>query len=161
MTVSPRPPSPFREKDPLELAETQDGMSLLALSRLGPLLVVCLPASPRRWLERVAAERRAIEEAGGRIALVHRDERAVEEIRRCGLEYLARVADPGRAVYRALKLGEGGGGLWARLRGTAGERLPGAVVLRDGAERAAFRPASAGAPPDGAALIREALRAPA
>lgn len=135
-------------------------MSLLALSRLGPLLLVCLPAPARRWLDAVARARGEVESLGVRIALVHHDASAGDEIAAAGLQYLARSHDPGRTVYRALELGEGGGGLLDRLRRTH-PQLPGAFLVAAGEVRAAFRPDSARAPPDLVALTREGLRAPA
>jgi hypothetical protein len=133
-------------------------MSLLALSGLGPLLLVCLPAPARRWLDAVARARGEVEAAGARLALVYHDASTEDEIAAAGLQYLARSHDPGRAVYRALELGEGGGGPLARLR-RARAQLPGAFLVARGEVRAAFRPASARAAPDLVALTREGLRA--
>ncbi|MHC4931298.1 MAG: hypothetical protein ACYTGV_03810, partial [Planctomycetota bacterium] len=97
-----QPPSPFREREPLREAVTQDGMSLKALSGLGPLLVLCLPALGsrfcRRLLRDLAAQRAVVEQAGVRVALVHMgsDSEAVAELESFELHYVARVADPAR-----------------------------------------------------------------
>ncbi|MHC4338644.1 MAG: hypothetical protein ACYSX0_00325 [Planctomycetota bacterium] len=148
-----QPPSPFREVEPLREAMTQDGVSLKALSEMGPVLVVCLPALGsrfcRRMLRDLGARRDAIESAGVRVALVHmgEDSDAVAELEPLDLHYLARVADPDRKLYghfglkeatlaqrmgprvwgTALKGGLLGGG---RVVGNPAQ-LPGAFLLRN------------------------------
>ena len=112
-----RPPDPFRKGDSLDDACTQDGMSLDTLRKLGPVLLICLPPttswSGRRLLKAIAAERRAIEQAGIRFVLVHPDPDPALE--RFELQYLARVHDPESALAthfglegkrRAVLLGE-------------------------------------------------------
>jgi len=122
-----RPPDPFRERPPLERLLTQDGMSLDALSRLGPLLVVCLPdRGERGLLAEVAAHRGAIERSGVRLALVHPAE-APPELPEA-LRYVARVADPALGLYAFLGLGRTKGTLFRR-EGQAS----GLFLLRDGA----------------------------
>ncbi|MGQ0614063.1 MAG: hypothetical protein ACT4PV_10030 [Planctomycetaceae bacterium] len=131
-----RSPFPFRPIDPLDTAVTQDGMSLRALSRLSPTVLVCLPALGRPLTRRMLADfsqrRRALEEHGRRTALLHmgRDEEAIRELSRFDLQYVARVADPQRTVYAALGLGSlrrPAPGSWipallARLRHGSGTR---------------------------------------
>ena len=95
-----RPPDPFRKGGPLEEAVTQDGMSLDAFCKLGPVLLLCLPTttswSGRRLLKTIAAERRAIESAGVRLVLVHAEPEPALE--RYELQYVARVHDPDGAL---------------------------------------------------------------
>jgi len=95
-----RPPDPFQQGGPLDEARTQDGMSLAALCQLGPVLVICLPSltswAGRRLLKTIAAERGAIEERRIRIVLVHAEPEPALE--RFGLQYVARIHDPGAAL---------------------------------------------------------------
>jgi len=167
-----RPPPPSREIDPLDAARTQDGMSLRALSRLSATVVVCLPALgrplTRRLLADLARRRRALEESGRRVALVHMgaDEEAACELARFDLQYVARVADPERRLYAALGLGalrRPAPGSWtpallARLRHGAGpargdrRQAHGAFLLAAGAVARAARCARPAALPDYAAL---------
>ncbi len=138
-----RPPYPFREAEPLDAAVTQDGMSLRALSRLSPTVVVCLPVLgrplTRRLLADFARRRRALEEAGRRTALLHmgRDEEAIREFSPFELQYVARVSDPDRKVYAALGL--------ATFRGPApGSWIPAlAARMRHGAGKSAGDPRQA------------------
>jgi hypothetical protein len=129
-----RPPDPFRERDALETARTQDGMSLKALADLGPVLVVCLPELSGGWCRRMlrdlAAQRVAIEEAGTRLVLVHPAGDADAALRPHDLGYVARIADPERKLYRRFGLEER-----TRLL-RAPEQLPGVFLLEGGEVRA-------------------------
>jgi len=142
-----RPPDPFRERHPFETARTQDGMSLKALSDLGPVVVACLPDDARwrkRMLEGVANARRRLEEAGVRLVLVHAGEIELPD----ELRYVARIEDPEHALYDAFELGEAAPGLLGRLRGRGVTRLFGAFRLEGGEVRHAFRPEKATDTPD-------------
>ena len=127
-----RPPDPFRRGPPLEEARTQDGMSLKAVSEMGPALVVCLPElgtrTCRRLLRRVAAERAAIEGEGVRLVLVHPspDPEAVAAFAPYGLEYVMRISDADRALYDHFELRRARSGILRRE-----EQLAGAFLLRD------------------------------
>jgi peroxiredoxin len=129
-----RPPNPFRRREPLEAAMTQDGMSLAELARLGPVLVVCLPALDgrpcRKLLAALAEKRREIEGSGTRIVCVHmaRDDEAHAALAPHDLQYVARIADPERTLYAHFGLGQTKPRLFGRPR-----QLPGTVLLRDGA----------------------------
>jgi hypothetical protein len=129
-----RPPNPFRERDPLETACTQDDLSLKTLSELSPVLVVCLPelqgAWCRRMLEDLAAQRPSIEEAGTRLVLVHMAGDPDQALRPHDLSYVARIADPERKLYRRFGLEER-----PRLLRDP-EQLPGVFLLEDGEVRA-------------------------
>lgn len=122
-----RPPDPFRERPPLETLLTQDGMSLAALSRLGPLLVVCLPdRGERRLLAEVAERRAGIEKGGTRLALVFPS--AAPPVLPEPLRFVARVLDPALALHAAFGLGRTAGSLFRRAT-----QRPGLFLLRDGA----------------------------
>ena len=121
-----RPPNPFSEHDPLD-AQTQDGVSLRVMSKMTPVLVVCLGSRvSKTMLREVAEHRRALEETSMRIALVHAQEDPHALFKPHGLEYVARVADPEYAVHRALGLAE----KRSLLGGT--RQLAGVFVLKDG-----------------------------
>ena len=124
-----RPPDPFQEKSALETARTQDGMSLKSMSELGPVLVVCLPSRPAKWLERVSAERSSIESGGTRIVLVFPDD---DPQLPDDLKYVARIADPKCALYKAFGLGEREAGLLRRMVGGGPEQEPGVFLMVDG-----------------------------
>ena len=134
-----RPPNPHRDRDPLDFARTQDEMSLRALSRLGSVLALCAPAMGshrcRVFLKWLAAHRDRIEGRRLRIVVVHTgtEEQARAETELYDLQYLARIADPERALYRRFGLGETKPGLLARAVGREPEPLPGVFMLRDGA----------------------------
>jgi len=125
-----RPPNPFRERPVLETARTQDGMNLLTLSRMSPVLVVCLPAvagrGGRRMLRALAAVRHEVERAGVRVVLVHFDDPA-GALEPLDLAYVARIADPERKLYAHFGLAEEPRGLLRRRA-----QQPGAFLLRDG-----------------------------
>jgi len=125
-----RPPNPFRERPVLETARTQDGMSIDALSRMSPVLVVCLPDSRgragRRMLRELAAARHGIERAGVRIVLVHYDD-VSEALAPLDLAYVARIADPERKLYAHFGLAEEPRGLLRRRA-----QQPRAFLLRNG-----------------------------
>ncbi|MHC4953672.1 MAG: hypothetical protein ACYTGZ_07265 [Planctomycetota bacterium] len=164
------PPDPFRPRAPLEAACTQDGMSLLALGEFGRLLLVFVPALgsmfTRELLARVQEERSRIETLKIRLVIVHMgpDADAESELARFDLQYLARVEDPERELYRHFELGEAsvkkrlhpavlshaigavrhGRG---RVVGSTAQ-LPGAVLLSGGEVEAAARPELPGAAVD-------------
>ena len=106
------PPDPFRQREPLAEARTQDGMSVQALGQFGRLLLVFLPALGgmfcRDLLARVRDARSQIETLHIRLVLVHMgpDAEAERELTRFDLQYLARVEDSERALYRHFELGE-------------------------------------------------------
>ncbi len=125
-----RPPNPFRERDPLETACTQDDMTLKALSELSPVLVVCLPELQggwcRRMLQDLAEQRKSIEETGTRLVLVHMAGDPHPALKPHDLAYVARIADPERKLYRRFGLEER-----PRLLRDP-EQLPGVFLLEDG-----------------------------
>jgi len=132
-----RPPNPFRDRDPIETAQTQDDMSLKTLSELSPVLVVCLPELQggwcRRMLQDLAAQRKAIEESGTRLVLVHMAGDADAALRPHDLGFGARIADPDRTLYRRFGLEER-----PRMLRTP-EQLPGVFRLEDGEVRAELK----------------------
>ena len=93
---------------------TNDGMSLLQLSKEHPIMLLFLRHAGcmfcREALSDVAAQRKQIEATGTRIVLVHmsREPQAGSFFRKYGLEDLPRVSDPQRSLYRAFGLGRGG-----------------------------------------------------
>ena len=103
------PPDPFGERGILETARTQDSMSLRAMAELGPVVVVLLPALDRAdaWLKAVQDARPGLEGEGVRLVLVHMegDEVARALLERFDLHYLARIADPERALYAHFEAG--------------------------------------------------------
>ena len=119
-----RPPDPFQEKDPLEAARTQDGMSLKTLGELSPVLIVLLPSRPRKMLEQLEARRAAIEKAGTRIVIVFA---APPELEKHDLQYLARIEDKERKLYRHF-------GLEEKKRLLGGTAQEGGVFLLEGGE---------------------------
>jgi len=154
-----RPPNPFRDRDPLDVARTQDDLSLLALSRLGPVLAVCAPELGTHrghvFLKTLAAHRRDLEERRIRIVVVHpgTEPEARAELEPHGLHYLARVADPERALYRRFELGAAEPGLLARAVGRPPRQLPGAFLLRDGAVVREWRATAPDQRPDYASFL--------
>ena len=147
-----RPPNPFRESDPLDM-RTQDGMSVRALSELGPLLVICLPewktSACRKWIRATAAARPDVERAGARLALVHvgSEEDARGALDPLDLGYVARVADPQRVLYGEFGLEEA-----SRWFGDA-RQLPGVFLLENGKVSGEFRPRAAGQRPELLSLL--------
>ncbi|MDH3590979.1 MAG: hypothetical protein OER88_03820 [Planctomycetota bacterium] len=135
-----RPPDPFREKEPLEAAVTQDGMSIDALSRLAPVVLVCLPSLPcDKLLAALAKQRPSIEAAGARLALAHFDGDASALVPH-DLDYVARIADPERRLYAHFELGT----VRSFFKTV---QLPGAFVVVEGEATVAWRPASLRAVP--------------
>ena len=134
-----RPPNPFRDRDPMETAYTQDDMSLKTLSELAPTLVVCLQELGggwcRRMLQDLAAQRADIEQSGTRLVLVHMAGDADAALRPHDLGFVARIADPDRKLYRRFGLEERP----RMLR--APEQLPGVFRLEDGEVRAELKAA--------------------
>lgn len=124
-----RPPDPFRERPPLESLCTQDGISVKALSAMGPVLLLLLPEVRGRrgqgMLKAFAAARGGIERAGVRVALVHFDDAG--DLAAFDLAYVARVFDPERKLYAHFGLGSSPRGLLRRETQDAG-----AFLLRDG-----------------------------
>jgi len=132
------PLDPFGERDVLETARTQDSMSLRTLASMGRVLVVLLPALERArpWLEAVRAARPRLETDGLRLVLVHFDEdlQAVAVLARHDLQYVARIADPERALYARFELGEA-----RRMLGPV-RQLPGLVWFEAGDVERVERP---------------------
>jgi peroxiredoxin len=154
-------------------AKTQFGLSIAELSQLSPVLLVFLRHAGctfcREALSDLAAQRSAIEETGTRMVLVHMgsEKHAQSFFRKYGLEDVARVSDPGRAIYRAFGLPRGsflklfgpkvlvrgfqagvlaGHGL-GRLVGD-GFQMPGVFVLFHGIVLRSYRHQSAADRPD-------------
>lgn len=154
-----RPPNPFRDRDPLDTARTQDDMTLNALSRLGPVLAVCTPAMGthrcRVYLKWLAAHRPKLEERRVRVVIVHDgdEEGARGQTALYGLEYVARIADPERAVYRRFGLDDAKPGLLARALGRPPEPLPGAFLLKNGTIAKEWRASKPDAWPDYEAFL--------
>jgi len=140
-----RPPNPFRERSPLERLCSQDGMSLVTLSGLTPVLVICLPTLQKKecggLLAGISAARATVETAGVRVALIHMEPEteAVAAFAVHDLQYVVRIHDPQRELYGVFELGET---TVRRLLILSSEpqQLPGAVLLRDGEVCAAIRP---------------------
>ncbi len=94
-------------------ARTQVGTTLLDLSAESPLMLVFLRhfgcTFCREALADLAAQRRAIEALGVRIALVHMSSEAAAErfFTRYGLADIDRVSDPNQNLYRAFGLARG------------------------------------------------------
>ena len=124
-----RPPDPFRESHPFETAMTQDGVSLKVMSGYGEVLVVCLPklSHGKPMLKQLAAARHEVERTGLRVILVHIEEEAPREVLEAhDLWYVARIADPRRALYAELGLEQKRGLLGGR------RQAGGAFVLHKG-----------------------------
>ncbi len=125
-----RPRDPFRDPPPLEAACTQDGISLLTLSGMSPVLLLLLPEVRGRrgqgMLKALAAARGDIERAGVRVALVHFDD-AAGALEPFDLAYVARIADPERTLYAHFGLGSSRRGLLRRETQDTG-----AFLLRNG-----------------------------
>jgi len=132
------PPDPFFERGALESAQTQDSVSLKTLASMGPLVIFLLPALDRArpWLEAIARARLRLETEGRRLVLVHTgtDGEAGAVFAGYDLSYVARVADPDRALYRHFELGTK-----KRLLGKE-RQLPGIVWLDGGEVRRVERP---------------------
>lgn len=167
----------------MHMARTRLGESLLALSERRPQLVVFLRhlgcTFCREALADLGLRRRAIEEAGAGIVLVHMapEREAAALFRRYGLDDLPRIADPDRVLYRALRLPLGsfrqlfGLRVWRRaLRATAqghllgrkagsGRQLAGIFVVYHGRVLDEYRHESAAGRPDYLELARRAPRA--
>jgi hypothetical protein len=124
-----RPPDPFRERPPLESLCTQDGISVRALSAMGPVLLLLLPEVRGRrgqgMLKGLAEARGDIERAGVRVVLAHFDEPG--DLAAFDLAYVARVFDPERRLYAHFGLGSSPRGLLRRESQDAG-----AFLLRNG-----------------------------
>ena len=173
-------PASFPET--LASARTQAGDDLLAISRRGPVLVTFLRhlgcTFCRETLASLGARRHAIESSGTRLGFVHMgtEEQSRPLFERFGLGDVARVADPGRSVYRAFGLERGGllqllgprvvaRGIGGLLRGYGvgrmvgdGRQLPGVFLLRGGRVLRAYRHATAADLPDYEELARETGR---
>jgi peroxiredoxin len=97
----------------LERGVTQSGANIAGLSAMSPLLLVFLRHAGcpfcREALADIARSRRAIEQGGTRIVLVHMGDTAAVErlLARYGLLGLDRICDPNRELYRAFGLGRG------------------------------------------------------
>lgn len=146
---------------------TQDGATLLEISRRQPILIVFLRhfgcALCREMVAGVAQHRGAIEAAGLRVVFVHMHSEAMaaQYFAGYGVGDAARISDPHHGLYEAFAL--------ARVRPThwlnrsviaryfeaifrrghrpgyvGGDvlRMPGAFIVRDGAIVKSFRPAS-------------------
>jgi len=122
------PPDPFRDRGVFETAVTQDGMSLATMAAMGRVLIVLLPALDRArpWLEAVRAARPRLESDGWRLVLVHWEVEAQAALEAHDLQYLARIADSERSLYRHFELQEAKRMLGGR------RQLPGLVWLEEG-----------------------------
>jgi hypothetical protein len=95
-------------------ARTRAGQSIEEMSRRQPVMLVFLRhlgcTFCREALSDIAKNRRAIEEAGTKILLVHMgsEEQAAPMLSRYGLFDIDRVSDPRQAIYKAFGLGRGG-----------------------------------------------------
>jgi len=158
--------------------KTQFGVSLEEISRLSPVLLVFLRHAGctfcREALADLAAQRAEIEAQGTRVVLVHMsaEENAAAIFAKYGLEDVARVSDPGCAVYRAFGLPRGSLGdvlgpkVWWRgfqaailgrhglgaLQGD-GFQMPGVFLLFPGEVVRSYRHQSAADRPDYMALV--------
>ena len=160
----------------MELAQTQNGRSLAAISRERPALVVFLRHSGctfcREALADLAKRRSAIEggpRGGAQIVLVHMgdDASAAKFFGEYGLGDVARISDPERKLYRAFELRRGSfwqlfgprvimRGLMAAIRGGHGVgrvqgdpfQMPGAFLVQNGRIVSAFRHAAASDRPE-------------
>lgn len=154
-------------------SKTQYGLSIAELSQLSPVLLVFLRHAGctfcREALADLAAQRKAIEETGTRMVLVHMgsEKHGQSFFRKYGLQNVARVSDPARTVYRAFGLGRGsflklfGPKVWirgfqagvlkrhglGRLVGD-GFQMPGVFVLFHGTVLRSYRHQSAADRPD-------------
>lgn len=134
------PPDPFRDRDPLAEARTQDGMSLNTLMEMGRVLVVLLPpvgsGARRRWLQSVRDARADLESRGYRLVLVH--DESEPQLAPFDLQYVARIADPAGALFEHFELGEA-----KRFRVVgAPQQLPGVAWFEDGGLKRIDRAAS-------------------
>jgi hypothetical protein len=181
MNSCPDCPVPNWE-DVLRGAVSQRGASLQQLSERRPLLVVFLRHAGcifcREALADLAAHRRAIEEAGADLAIVHMSSPmdATQLVAHYGLEDVHRFSDPHCVLYRAFDLKRGclrqllGPRVWwrgaaayfrgnpfGRLQGD-GFQMPGAFVLYQGRIVREFRHETAADLPDYVQLVDQAVR---
>jgi peroxiredoxin len=158
-------------------AQTNAGVSLEELSRLGPVLLVFLRhlGCPfcREALADVARLRETLSESGVRLVFVHMggEAYAARLLARHGLAGALRIHDRGRTLYRAFGLRRGGLGevlgpsiWWRALRAGVleghgfgrkrgdGFQLGGAFLLHQGEVVRSFRNATAATRPDYLAL---------
>jgi peroxiredoxin len=160
-------------------ARTQVGTSLLDLSKESPVLLVFLRhfgcTFCREALADLAAQRRAIEALGVRIALVHMSSEASADrfFTRYGLADIDRVSDPNQNLYRAFGLARGrlgqlfGPKAWIRgfqagilrrhgvglLQGD-GFQMPGVFLVFHGEVISSYRHVSAADRPDYLAMAQ-------
>ncbi len=160
------------------------GMTLDQSSRDRLVLVVFLRHAGctfcREALSDLSRQRRAIEEAGAQLALVHMSEPLAATLRFAdyGLEDVHRFRDPDCVMYRAFGLRRGRfsellgpvvwwrgivAGLWrghgiGRLEGD-GFRMPGVFLLHRGRILAEYRAVTAADRPRYVDLVQQALRA--
>lgn len=180
------PRSAFRgsPREAMANALTEDGTSLLDLSRRGPHLVVFLRQSGcifcRESLRELERQRASIEAAGVRIALVHMGmpDEGEALLAPYALDDVAVVSDPLRELYAAFQLSQGSFGqlfgprvlartvaaMWrglsqGPLHGDA-LQLPGAFVVSHGSILRAYRHAHAADRPDFVALATGACDVP-
>ena len=158
--------------------KTQYGVNLHELSQISPILVVFLRHAGctfcREALTDLAAKRKAIEEAGARLVLVHMgsEDHADKFFARYGLEDVARISDPERGLYKAFGLPRGtlfdlfGPKVWwrgfqagilgrhgvGRLVGD-GFQMPGIFLMFHGEILRSYRHQSAADRPDYLALV--------
>lgn len=157
----------------LDESHTQDGQSLLQLSRQHQLLVICLRhfgcTYCREALADLARQRAAIEAAGVRPVVVHMGtlDQGRSMLHQYGCDGIDHVSDPDRRIYRALglRLGTltelfGIRAFWrALVEGTIfrfgfgrmignGLQMAGAFLVRDGRIVQAFRHRSSADRPD-------------
>lgn len=154
-------------------AQTQNGMTLMEMSRRWPSMVVFLRhfgcTFCREALADLAKARVEIERSGVRLVLVHMgtEEQAERFFRRYRMEDVARVSDPQQSLYRAFGLTRGtlanlfGPKVWWRgfqaglldkhgIGGLVGDgfQMPGAFLVYHGEVLRSFRHQSAADRPD-------------
>lgn len=161
-------------------AKTNRGISLDALSRQSPVLLVFLRQTGctfcREALADIAAQRREIEASGTTIVLAHMlsPERSRQVLGKYGLNDLHQACDPDRALYRAFGLRCGGlrmlfgPKVWWRGFGAAvldrhgigrpdgnGSQMPGVFMIFHGQVIRSYRHQSVADRPDYARFLNE------
>lgn len=111
MAAADTSPSDARIAAALAAARTPDGVSLEALSRRSPVLILFLRhfgcVFCREMVAQVARDRNAITARGTQVAFVHMgtEEQARDFFDEFGVGDLPRVSDRGRQLYAAFALG--------------------------------------------------------
>ncbi len=166
-------------------AKTQYGLSILEHSRIRPVLLVFLRhvgcTFCREALSDLAVKRKAIEETGTQIVLVHmgREEAAEQILSKYELLDIPRVADPKLSLYEAFGLERGtmaqllGPKVWLRgfkagflgkhgIGGAEGDvaQMPGIFLLFHGETLKSYRHQSAADRPDYLEMVSELAEMP-